>query len=123
MANDLTSTTPDLFWPQFGKNGVYTTVTCSHTGKLAPAVLSAYNIACATPNTGGSLPDLDIKHMDAIQVINMSLLEASATDGVMYEPVVLPNGTVSFLKVGRADTSSLLTHKYYELQAYSYVEK
>lgn len=116
------SDSPNSFWAEFGKSERFVEVSCSFTDSLAAKVLSTYGIPCAS-TLGGGLDDIDIKHMDAIQVLKMSLLEQSANDGTIYEPVMGANGEVDFKKVGRADSSGFSGHVYYELQTGSYVEE
>lgn len=117
MGNDA----PFDFWAEFGKSELFVEVSCTYTDSLAKKVLDTYDIDCIS-SLGGGLDDIDIKHMDAIQVLKMSLLEQSAADGVIYEPVVTPEGSVDFKEVGRTGTG-FESHIYYELQTGSYKEE
>jgi hypothetical protein len=105
------------FWPEFGE-GSLPEVTCAGEGSLATSVLDAYNIPY-TSSVGGDLPDLDIKHMDAIQVIKLSLLQESADSGQIYEPIMNGDGNVEFKAVGEGGNVSDI---YYEIQSGSYRE-
>lgn len=111
---------PDKFWPTFGTSEAFAEVVCGTGGSLAADVLSTYGINCSS-NVGGSLPNLDIKRMDAIQVIKLSLLEASANDGAIYEPIMNSEGTVDFVAIG-GETGLSGGDTYYEIQTGSYKE-
>jgi hypothetical protein len=111
---------PDKFWPTFGTTSEFAEVVCGDGGSLAAAVLSTYGIRCNS-QIGGSLPNLDIKRMDAIQVIKLSLLEATANDGQIYEPIMSSEGVVEFVAVG-AETGLSGGDIYYEIQTGSYKE-
>ena len=120
--NGSSNTANDIkeFWPEFNdESDLYTVVECEEDGNLASAVLSEYSIDCASTTIGGSLPGLDIKHMDAMQVIRLSLLEYSAKNGGIYEPMVNNTGSVEFRKIGQ---SSSLSDIYYEIQTSTYTE-
>jgi len=108
----------DDFWPEFGK-GSAPQVTCAGGGGLAGRVLSTYGIPYAGA-AGGDLPDLDIKHMDAIQVIKLSLLEESANSGQIIEPIMNAEGQVEFVTIG---TGGGVSDIYYEIQSGSYKEE
>jgi len=86
-------------WEAFGQAN-RPDVTCDFTGSLAADVCEDYGIVCATPDIGGSLDGIDIKHMDSMTVIRLSLLEEGAKSGVFYEPIVNNKGEVEFIKVG-----------------------
>jgi hypothetical protein len=107
------------FWATFGKSSEFQVVECDSGGSLASNVLSAYGIPCKS-SIGGSLPNLDIKRMDAIQVIKLSLLEASASSGDIYEPVVDSDGVVDFIVAG--SQGGISGQIYYEIQSGSYIE-
>jgi len=59
--------------------------------------------------------------MDAIQVIKLSLLEASANEGQIYEPIMNSEGVVEFIAIG-AETGLTGDDVYYEIQTGSYRE-
>lgn len=89
--------------------------------ELASAVLDTFSIPKGELATlGGKLSHLDIKRMDALQVIKLSLLEASfdQDDEKFYEMTVNGDGEVDFYSVGLA--SSTLADIYYELQSSVY---
>jgi hypothetical protein len=109
----------DDFWKEFNQGGL-PNVTCGGGGgSLAAQVCNTYGIPCSS-SIGGNLPDLDIKHMDAIQVIKLSLLETSAKTGAIYEPVMSSNGDVDFKQVGAGGSS--VSDIYYEIQSSTYRE-
>ncbi len=112
----------DKFWPTFGTSAPFIGLgaSCGDSGSLAAAVLNTYGIRCSS-SIGGGLPNLDIKRMDAIQVIKLSLLEASANDGQIYEPIMNSDGTVEFLTIGGSDGLSG-SDIYYEIQTGTYRE-
>jgi hypothetical protein len=108
------------FWEAFGDPDVFVEVTCDDETPLAPEVLRQFNIPCSSA-IGGGLPNLDIKRMDAVQVIKLSLLEASANDNVIYDMIVDSEGKVDFVPVGQNSGLSG-SDIYYELQTGSYRE-
>ena len=110
----------DKFWPTFGTSAPFAEVVCDAGGSLAVDVLNNYGIPC-NGGVGGSLPNLDIKRMDAIQVIKLSLLEASANDGQIYEPIMNSDGVVEFLAIGGSGGLSG-GDIYYEIQTGTYRE-
>ncbi len=105
-------------WDNFG-GGTLTEVTCDSSGNLAAAVLSAYGIPSSV-SVGGSLADLDIKHMDAMSVIKLSLLEASSLTGVIYDIIVNQDGMAEAIVVG--GESGNITDIYHTIQTHSYKE-
>jgi hypothetical protein len=112
------ATSPEDFWPGFGEDDGPDEVECGSGGSLAQAVMNSYGIACSD-GTGGSLPNLDIKHMDAMQVVKLSLLEESADNDGLYEPMVNNSGNVEFRKIGSGQGPSDI---YYEIQSSTYKE-
>lgn len=108
------------FWPTFGTSAPFAEIKCGVGGSLAADVLSTYGISCNS-SIGGSLPGLDIKRMDAIQVIKLSLLEASANDGQIYEPIMGSDGVVEFIPIGGGSGLSG-GDIYYEVQTGTYRE-
>jgi len=108
----------DEFWEGFGEDDGGPNITCGSDGSLAQDVLNKYDIPCSD-TVGGSLPGLDIKHMDAMQVIKLSLLEESSNSGNIYEPVMGGDGFVEFKQVGSGRGPSDI---YYELQTGTYKE-
>lgn len=105
------------FWTEFGNQ---TTLEGSCEGtNLASEVLQYYGIPC-NGSFGGGLNNLDIKHMDAIQVIKLSLLQASGTGGGIKEIIMGSDGTVSAKSIGTG--SAGVGNTYYEIQSGSYLE-
>lgn len=121
------ATTPDCvrnFWPTFGDSDL-TEVTCDAVrGSIASDVLDKFNIPSThSSRIGGNLENLDIKAMDAMAAINLSLLETLADDSFssgFYEPIVNAEGEVEFIEIGNgtADLSPI----YHKIQSSSYVE-
>jgi hypothetical protein len=113
------------FWSEFCDTTRYVDVACefSTEGSLATKVLTSFGIPC-TSTIGGTLDNIDIKQMDAIQVLKMSLLEASAISdpAVIYEPVMGSDGVVDFKAVGRGATNSFIDEVYYDIQTGTYTE-
>jgi len=110
------------FWAAYGDSSALVEIECEGPGgSLAAHVLSTYNIPAAASNIGGNLKDLDIKHMDALAVINLSLLEEMADGGGgMYEPIVNADGDVEFVEIGAG--SANLSDIYYQVQSFTFVE-
>jgi len=94
-------------------------VSCDFTGSLAADVCDDFGLTCATPNIGGALDGIDIKHMDAMTVIRLSLLEEGAKNGVFYEPIVNAEGQIEFKKIGSGSPSGDI---YYRIQMETYRE-
>jgi hypothetical protein len=114
--------TPENFWAAFGDDSNFVEVECDPISRnLAYDVLNYYGLRCNS-NIGGSLPNLDIAHMDAIQVVKMSLLEASAEDNKIYEIIMEPDGSIDFRAIG-SYTGLSGGDIYYELQTSNYVER
>jgi len=113
----------ESFWPDFGKNDNFIEVECasSDSGSLAIDVLRYYNIPVSASNVGGELKNLDIKHMDALQIVKLSLLEESSSTGSVYEAMVNEYGEVEFNAVG--EYSGNVSDQYYTIQTMSYVEE
>lgn len=112
------------FWEQYNDTTAFIEVECEgEYDNLAHGVLSYYNIPTAggTSSIGGKLENIDIKRMDAMSVIKMSLMEQSAEDGTLYETIVNTDGEVEFKEVG-GDTASL-NNIYHQMQTSAYVEK
>lgn len=109
------------FWETFGDTSDFVEVECSSNGSLACEVLDNYGIPYVG-SAGGSLPNLDIKRIDAIQLIKLSLLEQSAIDGIIYEPIVNEEGSVEFVQIGTG-TGLSGGDIYYEIQSGTYSDK
>lgn len=111
---------PKDFWEAFGDDSDFEEVTCDDSYSLAAAVLNNFGIPCNS-QVGGGLSNLDIKRMDPIQVIKLSLLEESADSGKIYEPIMNSEGTVEFVAIGTF-TGLSGGDVYYELQTGTYRE-
>jgi hypothetical protein len=114
------SNVAESFWESFGTSGDLVEVKCDAGGCLAADVLDAYGIPYRGA-IGGSLPNLDIKRLDAIQVIKLSLLEASAASGEIYEMSMGNDGVVDFIAIG-VETGLSGGDIYYEIQSGTYRE-
>jgi hypothetical protein len=117
----MASEDPKDFWPEFGNSSLLEEVTCDDGSGLARKVLETYGLECSASIDGGVLANLDIKRMDAIQVIKLSLLEASAENGTLYEPIMQSDGSVDFVEIGKA-TGLSGSDYYYEIQSGTYIE-
>ncbi len=113
------------FWEYFNDSGKLVEVECdpSNTGGLATDVLDYYEIPYKA-GYSGDLAALDIKRMDAMTIIRLSLLEQSANDGKVYEPMVDDFGEVEFREVGGYNWNvSADDDRYYTLQTMQYREE
>ena len=111
------------FWDNYGNTAGLYEITCEGEGSLAAEVAEYFGLTVKTPGVGGALKDIDVKHQDALGLIKLSLLEASA-DGVEspYEVFVdFEDDAIEFRKVG--DGNPGINHVYHTIQTYSYVEK
>lgn len=127
---------PDL-WDNYFKPliDLNTYVTCDDDKPLAVAVLEAYNIPCfqsighphgnaSTANFNyGTLPDIDIKRMDAMTVLRNSLMEESFKGPYdrFIEAIVNAEGEVEFIEVGANTTN--IGDVYYSIQTGQYVDE
>lgn len=112
---------PDVekFWESFGK-GNLVNIECDGSGSVAARVLDAFGVPHSGQGIGGELKSLDIKHMDALEAIKLSLLEASAESNEIYEVMVdHSSGDVVFKVVGKG-TGLNLKDSYYEIQTGTY---
>jgi len=113
----------NTFWESFGDSSMYQEVEDGFTGSLASDVVESYGLECSTPSIGGSLSSLDIKHMDALQLIKISLLQDSLRNSSgPYEAYVnYADGKVEFREVGNyaAEVSDI----YFEVQTSKYTER
>jgi len=115
-------------WPQFGIPAFSLsediTVECDTSAKLAEAVLEEYGIDWddkSNSSTGGDLTNLDIKRMDAMTLVNLSLIERAAKSGKEFiEPIVNPDGEVEFREIGSYNGN--IEDVYYEILTGTYVE-
>ncbi len=110
------------FWKYFNDSSRLIEVECdpSLTGGLATDVLKYYDIPYRL-GPSGDLASLDIKRMDAMAIIRLSLLEQSAEDGIIYETIVNDDGEVEFIEIGGFDGN--ISDRYYTLQTMQYKEE
>ena len=107
---------PEEFWPSFCKDELSLSEDAGGTSAAEEVVRS---LGMPFVGTGGdSLAGLDIKHMDADQLINLSLL--SDESGVK-EVGVNVDGALTFKTVGDGDGLGSCD-VYYQIQSYTYVE-
>jgi hypothetical protein len=122
----MTNSNPEVvnnMWANFGDEslmGGYEEP-CS-TGSLAEEVVNYFNLPSSLGGAGGSLDGLDINHMDALEVIKLSLLEDSANSGFssIYEVSVNEEGEIEFIAIGQG--SAGISDVYYEIQSSTYIE-
>jgi len=116
-------------WPQFGipaiNLGADIKIDCDISTGLAAAVLTEYGILEYSDKAGvvggGDLTNLDIKRMDAMTVLNLSLIEAAAIKGGLFvEPIVNGAGVVEFTEIGKDD--GLIEDIYYEISTGHFVD-
>lgn len=126
MAVSVPSTAAE-FWPEYGNTDLLDEIECEGPGKgesLAAHVLKTYGLSAASgsTNVGGSLYGMDIKQMDAMAVINLSLLEHLAEVGgaVIYEAIVDEGGDIKFIEIGGSMAN--LSDIYYQVQTSTYIE-
>ena len=124
--------TPDYvknFWESYGDSSKLVEVECDDAargGSLAVHTLQTFNIPISSSSdTGGNLKNVDIKRMDAMAVINLSLLEATAREGLrrgeIFELIINSAGEAEFIIVGQEAAS--LNDIYYQVQSDSYREE
>lgn len=122
---------PDI-WQNFGKPLVNfdNYVECDDLEVVALKVLSEYNLTFGSSIPGavsaftyGTLPDFDIKRMDAYTALNYSLMEESfkGSHDRLIEPVVDEFGEVNFVEIGGSTVN--LNDVYYSIQTGTYVEQ
>jgi len=115
------------FWENFGDSSQLVEIECKGPeGSLAAHVLETFGLykGAATNSIGGNISNLDIKHMDAMSVINLSLLEEAAESsfgGDIYEAMVNEYGEVDFVAIG--ENSADLSDIYYQVQTSSYKDE
>lgn len=122
MAEDANNNPESIFefWPLFGDSSVFVEFECDNV-VVATDVLDTFGIPY-NGQKGGTLGNLDIKHMDAYQAMKLSLMEASADDGAIYEAYTNADGEVEFVPIG---TFNGLQNAdiYYEIQTGTFVEE
>lgn len=108
------------FWPSFSEGDNLPEIVCDGSGSVACKVLSSFGVPYAE-NFGGSLENLDIKHMEALEAIKLSLLQASAELGDIFEMVFNhEDGKVEFKRVG--GYNGINGDIYYQIQTGTYKE-
>jgi hypothetical protein len=110
----------DYNWPGFGE-GEFLNIECDSTSGIISSVLNTFGIPNSISPDSSKLDGLDIKRMDATQVINMALLELLATTGNVYELAVDNSGVVVLIQIGYGSLNT--TDLYYEIQSSSYKEE
>lgn len=112
----------DAFWPEFNDSAAFIEVECDFTGSLANDVVNYFLPGRCDDSLGGALMDLDIRHMDALTVVKLSLLESSANDNKYYEPIFNhATDKVEFKAVGSYDAG--ITDLYYTVATFNYLEE
>lgn len=109
------------FWPTFNVDSAYFDVEecAAAASSMAVFTLQEYQIPM-TGSAGGPLSSIDIKRMDAMTVINQSLMEEISTDGYLVEPIVNENGAVEFVQIG--STGGGISDVYYTVQTQTLVD-
>jgi hypothetical protein len=118
----MATRTPDDFWPSFRKDE-FTEFEHTDDSPLATTVAETFGLSVEGARLGSPLKNIDIKRMDALKVIRLSLLEASADDNVLYEPVMTEDGEkVEFKPIGQYqgfDGNDI----YYEIQTQEWLDE
>ena len=110
------------FWPSFNEDTELPGGDSSGSDSpLASTILNFFGINCGS-SAGSALSGLDIKHMDAEQLINLSLLAGAADSGIIKEMSVDEYGIVQFVDIGSGDGLSGC-EVYYQIQSYTYSEE
>ena len=110
--------TPEDFWPGFSKASTDPLPSSCGTGSLAVDVLTTFGIA-HTGSAGGPLANLDIKHMDADQLIKLSLLDESGDS--IKEMITDEYGLVKFKEIGSGSGLSGC-EIYHQIQSATFIE-
>ena len=108
------------FWELFGDGSNFEPVEVEFSNNLASEVLNYYGIP-TVKDGGGKLENLDIKQMDAMTVIKLSLLDESAKTGKLLELVLNEEGEAEFKEAG--SYSGNISDIYHTIQTMSYIEK
>jgi hypothetical protein len=116
------------YWPEYNSDETPNTITWTEiddayaaTRSVAAIVMDTYDIPYVGIG-GGELSGIDIKHMDAMSAIKMSLLEQFGQEqDYLREIVVNPDGYVEFIKVG--EFSGNITNIYHTVQTENYVTR
>jgi len=105
------------FWASLGSGRFVDTG--GATRSVAEDVLRTFGLEY-TGTGGGPLSGIDIKHLDALTAIRLSLLEDLAYSGRHKELVVDGDGTVKIKDVG---SGSGVSDIYYSMQSYDYITR
>lgn len=117
----LTDPESDNFWEMFGNGTNFVEIECDESRNLIDDILNAYGLQPdSTTDLGGLLKNLDIKQMDALTVINLSLVDGSSKKNKILEWTVNEEGQFEIIEIGHNDGS--LEPVYYELQSGTYKE-
>lgn len=112
------------YWPELGIDSLQEVTCKGPTGSLAADVVERFlpnYLEGGSRNIGGNLEDMDIKRMDALQVIKMSLIEYSAKNNLnIHEPTVDADGKIKFIEVGA--NLGARGEVYSEIRSFSFVE-
>jgi hypothetical protein len=109
---------PKDFWPDFSSATSDPLPNRCGTGSLASDVLTTFGIAHQGV-AGGPLANLDIKHMDADQLIKLSLLDDDS--GSIKEMITDEYGLVRFKEIGSGSGLSG-GEIYHQIQSATFVE-
>lgn len=110
---------PEEFWPGFCSESSTSEPPDAGGGGSSVAEEVMTSLGMPFVGTGGdSLAGLDIKHMDADQLINLSLLSGSSE---VKEVGVDIDGNITFNSIGAGDGLSGC-EVYYQIQSYTYME-
>ena len=113
---------PTDFWAKFGDNDSFEEYgELSDTSSLAVKVAETFGLS-VNDTIGGCLDNLDIKRMDAMKLIRLSLLEDSATDDAIYEPILNSKGELEFKKIGSYEGFKS-EDAYYEIQTQTWKDR
>ena len=115
-------------WPNFGIPQINfaedISVSCDISDKLAEAVLTEYGLEYidkSGASTGGDLTSLDVKRMDAMTLLNLSLIERAAKSSKSFiEPIMSSDGIVEFRQIGEYNAE--ISDIYYKIYSGSFVE-
>jgi hypothetical protein len=121
MADEVTQYND--FWSAFSDGTSYTAFEeeCNAPDNLTEHIMESYGLS-HTVLPGTSLPNLDIKQMDAYQVAKLSMMHASSQDGKFYELTVNEEGEITYYTLGE-DTVTSVIDKYYEIHSSEYKEE
>lgn len=109
----------DDFWESFHVENT-TVVTCSSTNSVAEDALKACGVDFKGSG-GGSLIGVDIKQLDVLTAIRLSLLEELANSGNLKELIVNNDGEFEFKTIGSGGGSG--GDVYYEITSKTYTPK